>query len=105
MSVPKMTLSDASVIINEVSAADAKRQSLVEQVDGLKDKLAFNTAEIKKRVNLENANVVLESEIRGLRKEITGVKAEMDKRVATLTSGGWVIPMPKEETVKGIVSM
>ena len=101
-----MDLKEGASTLNEIQLLDAKLESLDEEVERTTDQLRENKKEIEKRLGLETANLKLEETLKLQKKEYKDTKAEVDKRVASMTSGGWTVPIKKRSNgARGTVSM
>ena len=105
MSKQMMSLEQASNVIGQVTALDAKMNALLKTLNDEIRKLEFNQQEIKRRLNLEENNILIEQKIKQLQKDVADIKGQRDSKVSVLEGEGWVIPIPAPEIAKGSISM
>lgn len=101
----KVTLEEASTEIGLITTLNAKMESLQDSLVQEHDRLKTNQAEILKRINLEESTKQIEAHIKSLKKEAASIKSQRDTKIAALTAAGWVIPVPKSNGAKAVVSM
>lgn len=100
-----LPISEASAMVSEVSLLTATMDSLSGEIDKLEAQIEGNRREIQRVKNLETQNIGLEAKIKGLRENWHSKKDERDSRVKILSEAGWTIPVPKQENVKGRISL